>query len=63
MFQVTYEGQVVSDSLSLDEATALKEDLNQEAIEEDCEPLYKVEQQPVVTGTQLPHRVKHLSIS
>jgi hypothetical protein len=45
LFKITYEGQVVSDSLNLDEATQLKEELNEEAEADGCEALYEVEQQ------------------
>lgn len=45
-FKVTYEGQLVCDSLDqLDEATQIAVELNEEAIKEGCEPLYIIEQQ------------------
>jgi hypothetical protein len=45
-FKITYEGQLVSDSLDLDEATQLAKEMNDEATKEGCEPLYVIEQQP-----------------
>ena len=45
MFKVTYEGQLVSVNLSLNEATQLKEELNREALRDGCLALYKIEQQ------------------
>jgi hypothetical protein len=52
MFKVTYEDQLVSTDLDLNEATQLAEELNSEALQDNCEPLYQVEQQASFEVTQ-----------